>query len=66
MLFPKLKQLIRTQNYKISPLQKEIVKLQIVNEMLADNSVGMLNNNEVIAKAFRLKGVKWVYLLISL
>ena len=57
-LFSNLKQLIEKQNDEISQLHKKVVKLQIVNEMLVDTNVEILGKNEMIEKAFRLRGIK--------
>ena len=57
-LLSNIKQLIKKQNDEISQLHKKVVKLQIVNEMLVDANVEILCKNEMIEKAFRLRGIK--------
>ena len=56
--FSNLKQLIKKQNDKISQLHNKVVKLQMEKEMVVDTNVEILSKVEMIAKEFRLRGVK--------
>ena len=61
ILFSNLKQLIKKQNDEISQLHNKVVKLQMEKEMLVDTNVEILSKNEMIEKAFRVRGIRWVY-----
>ena len=57
-LFSNLKQLIEKQNGEHSKLHNKVVKLQMEISMLTDTNVDILSKHEMIAKEFRLRGIK--------
>ena len=58
LLFSNLKQLIEKQNDEISQLHNKVVKLQLEKEVVVDTNVDVLSKIEMIAKEFRLRGIK--------
>ena len=57
-LFSNLKQFIERQNDEISQLHNKVVKLQMEKESVNDSHNEILCKIEMIAKEFRLNGIK--------
>ena len=58
LLLSNLKQIVEKQNDQISQLHNKVVKLETVNEMLVDTNIEILGKNQMVEKAFRVKGIK--------